>query len=100
MSEITYRTAICGEVKSYVYGGKNCDEHENYIETSSDGDMNSEQMDNFGFDSFRFPAGTKFIIQVPVCPNTECNLDAEFQNKDGKCECGFDWKDWAEKKYS
>ncbi len=100
MSETQYRTTVWGEVKAYVYSGDNCDQHERYIEASAEGDMSSEQMDAFGFDASRFPAGTKFRIEVPVCPNVDCGLDAEFQDADGKCECGFDWKNWSEEKYS
>lgn len=98
--EIKYNQALWGEVKVDCYVGEKCDEHERYIECFCDGDMDSESSSDFCFDSKRWPAGTRLQILVPECPNDECDLDAEFQNADGKCECGFDWKEWEAYQYS
>ncbi|EGQ7854350.1 hypothetical protein IBP95_003863 [Vibrio vulnificus] len=100
MKQMQYKAVVWGQVKANVYAGENCDQHERYIEAFADGDMDSANIKAFGFSASRFPAGTKFVIQVPVCPNEQCHLDAEFQSAEGKCECGFDWKNWTENKYS
>lgn len=98
MAEIEYNVVASGEVKVDVYGGDKCDEHTPYIEAQHDGDMESERLDEFSFNAKRWPAGTKILVQVPQCP--ECETDAELQDEQCKCECGFDWKIWAEERYS
>ena len=99
MSEINYNTTAWGEVKVDVYAGENCDQHRPYIEACCEGDMDSEQMDDFSFDAKRWPPGTKIRIEVPCCP--KCEHDAEFADENGICQCGeFDWKNWAEEQYS
>ncbi|MDE1493237.1 hypothetical protein [Xenorhabdus bovienii] len=98
ISDITYKTASWGEVKVDIYSGKNSDERRSFIEVFCDGDMESETIDEINFDSNRWPVGTKIRIEIPCCP--ECGLDAEFQDEEGACECGFDWRNWAEEQYS
>ncbi|CDG88104.1 hypothetical protein [Xenorhabdus bovienii] len=98
ISDITYKTASWGEVKADIYSGKNSDEHKPFIEISCDGDMESDTAEEITFDVKRWPVGTKITVEVPCCPT--CGLDAEFQNEEGKCECGFDWRNWAEEQYS
>ncbi|WP_289992113.1 hypothetical protein [Photorhabdus laumondii] len=98
ISKISYKTTAWGEVKADVYSGEKCDEHKPFIEMFCDGDMESDTTNEITFDSKRWPVGTKIRIEVPCCP--ECNFDAEFQDESGKCECGFDWKNWAEGQYS
>lgn len=93
-----YNVVATGEVKVDVYCGDSCQEHTPYIETQCEGDMASEQMSDFSFDAKRWPAGTKILVQVPQCP--KCEMDAEYQDEHKKCECGFDWKVWAEEQYS
>ncbi|WP_416778178.1 hypothetical protein ACNFJN_08285 [Xenorhabdus budapestensis] len=96
ISDITYKIASWGEVKADVYS-EICDEHK-FIEISCDGDMESDTAEKITFDVKRWPVGTKITVSVPCCPT--CGLDAEFQDSAGKCECGFDWRDWAEEQYS
>ncbi len=99
--EIEYNVVAGAEVKADVYCGKNCDQHEAYIEAWCEGDMGSTTMKEISFDSKRWPVGTKIKVEVPCCPNPDCNADAELKDKDGKCsECGFDWVRWAEEQYS
>lgn len=101
MSETIVYAVSWGVVKANVYAGDNCDQHEPYIEMYCEGDMESSgPMNEICFDKNRWPVGTKITFHVPCCPNPECDLDAEFQDEHGKCECGFDWKNWAEEKYS
>ncbi|EMT5674089.1 hypothetical protein [Morganella morganii] len=98
MSETTYKAASWGEVKADVYSGESCNEHRPFIEMLCDGDMESCIEDEVTFRASRWPVGTKITVEVPCCPT--CGLDAEYQDKAGRCECGFDWKEWAENKYS
>ena len=95
---MNYNITASGEVKVDIYCGENCDQHEHYIEAQCEGDMDSEKMEDFSFDAKRWPAGTRILIQVPLCP--DCEMDAEYQDDEGKCECGFDWKYWIECEYS
>jgi len=97
--DMDYKTVAWGEVKANVYAGDNCEQHEPYIEMSHEADMGSSgPMDDLTFDKKRWPVGTKITIEVPSCP--DCHLDAEYQGENGKCECGFDWKNWADEQYS
>ena len=101
MSEIEYNVVSGAEVKADVYGGDSGNEHVPYIESWCEGDMDTETNKDISFDSKRWPVGTKLTVQVPMCPNPDCYVDAESQDEEGKCsECGFDWKNWAEEQYS
>lgn len=93
-----YNIIAGAEIKADVYCGDNCDQHEPYIEAWCEGDMDTTKEEVIVFDVKRWPVGTKIQVQVPCCPN--CHLDAEHQNDEGECECGFDWKNWAEEQYS
>jgi hypothetical protein len=93
MAERVYNTSAWGEVKADVY-----DDHKPYIEMSCEGDMGSTREDDVNIDSKRWPPGTKILIETPCCP--ECETDAELADDNGKCECGLDWKIWAEEQYS
>lgn len=101
MSKQDYNVVAGGEVKADVYCGDSCDQHEPYIEAWCEGDLGSERMTALSFDSGRWPVGTKIQVLVPQCPGEDCHVDAEQQDESGKCtECGFDWKEWAERQYS
>ena len=83
------------ELKLDCYQGNNCDETEPYWRTYAEGDkegMDSNFKESLELSPEAFPAGTKIIVSIPVCP--ECEMDCEL------CDCGFDWKGWAENKYS
>lgn len=95
-----YKTTSWGEVKVNVYAGENFDQHERYVSICTEGDQEPFEGKEAEFSSKRWPAGTKITVEVPECPNPDCYLDAEFQNDQGKCECGFDWKNWADEQYS
>ncbi|WP_347361436.1 hypothetical protein [Vibrio vulnificus] len=101
MKEIKYNIISGCEVKAYVYAGDKCDQHEPYLEAWCEGDMDTERSQVLSFNSKRWPVGTKLQVMVPVCPTEDCHVDAESQDENGKCtECGFDWKNWAEERYS
>lgn len=88
-----YKVILSGEMKVDYY-----DENESkYIESTFEGDMASERMTSLIIDPRRWPTGTKIKIEVPCCPN--CGVDAEYQSLPF-CECGFDWRQWAENEYS
>lgn len=88
-----YHEIMRAEVKVDVYDGSTCDQHRKYWNAYGDGD---KQDDNFGEDIKLtlegFPPGTKISITVPCCP--ECGVQSDM------CDCGFDWKKWAEEQYS
>lgn len=93
MLDIDYKIISGAEIKADVYCGENCDQHEPYIETWCEGDMDSDTAKEISFDCKRWPVGTKLFVHVPCCPNPDCHVDAEMQDENGKCtECGFDWK--------
>ncbi|KZN58914.1 hypothetical protein N473_26215 [Pseudoalteromonas luteoviolacea CPMOR-1] len=99
MSDIEYDTSAWGEVKADIYAGEPCgSKHEKYIEMSCRDDMGSVNEKDIIICSSIWPVGTKISIEIPLCP--ECETDAKLQDKAGKCECGFDWKTWAEEQYS
>ncbi|EGQ7810338.1 hypothetical protein I6Y99_004381 [Vibrio parahaemolyticus] len=101
MKDIEYNVISGVEVKADVYAGENGDQHESYLESWCEGDMDTSTSKEFSFDSKRWPVGTKLQVMVPMCPGEDCHVDADHQDKNGKCtECGFDWKVWAEEQYS
>lgn len=38
-----------------------------------------------------YPAGTRVLVLVPMCP--ECCMTQD------TCDCGFDWTDWIDDRY-
>ena len=81
------------ELKVDVYAGEKCDEHRKYWNAYATGDMQDEDFSEpIELALEQFPPGTKITITVPCCPDCE-----EIQET---CDCGFDWKKWAEEQYS
>lgn len=80
------------EMKPDVYGGDNFETHIPRWECSFKGDMELEFIRELELSAEGFVSGTRVIIQEPVCP--ECEMTASI------CNCGFDWKAWAENEYS
>lgn len=93
-TEVNYDVTAWGEVKADIYAGE---QHEKFIEMSCQGDMESTDENEIHICSSRWPVGTKIKIETPLCPT--CETDAELQDENGKCECGFDWRVWAEEQY-
>ncbi|MFA5324448.1 MAG: hypothetical protein WC373_17360, partial [Smithella sp.] len=76
-----------------IYGGKNCDEHIPQWRVYAEGDMDHDVMlEPLVLRPDAFPPGTQIIISEPFCP--DCGM------RHNECCCGFDWKAWAEEKYS
>jgi hypothetical protein len=97
MDKAEYITVMWAEQKPNCYGGKEFNEHIPMWDAYFEGDKDSEHSeDNLILDPKLFPAGTKIIIQEPICP--KCEMSASLCIEIG--ECDFDWKEWAEDKYS
>ena len=84
-----------------VYDGPECDQHRPRWVGSAEGDMDGdgEISDVLELVARTFPPGTKVAVSVPVCPDCETPADAHSDQTD-KCECGFDWKEWATNEFS
>ena len=99
--KLKYREVMWAEQAPDVYDGPNCDQHRPDWRTNEDG---SGEVDTGGQDILElaastFPAGTKVVISVPLCPT--CGDSADLgHHMGGKCDCGFDWKAWANDEYS
>jgi hypothetical protein len=94
MGELKYATVMRAEQEPDVYDGENCNEHRHRWETYCEGDKDSDGVDGpLTLDPKQFMPGTRVIVQVPCCPNPECGLPCEV------CDCGFDWKAWADNEY-
>lgn len=96
-----YIETMWAEQAPDVYDGPNCDQQRPDWRGSAMGDKDGTQ-ESIGnlieLKADTFPAGTKVVISVPICP--ECEESSDLANKDGKCDCGFDWKEWAGAEYS
>ena len=100
MKELEYKAIAWIEMKPDVYSGDNLDEVKAQWSSYFDGDKDGESgMETFDLVASRYPAGTKITIEVPMCPEEDCELDAEWA-KNGICPCGFDWNEWVEGEYS
>lgn len=92
---LNYVEIMRAEQKPDVYAGPNCDEHKARWWIHADGDMDSEHVDRFALSAADFPPGTKVVVTVPCCPlcgsNAELCVDSD---------CCFDWKEWANGRYS
>ncbi len=95
------------EVKTDVYDGKNCDEHRNYFEGHTEGDMGSETISgDITIELSTLPAGSVISIEHPECP--ECletpemifNQNSRVTGFKDICECGYNWKEFRENEYS
>ncbi|MGZ4953561.1 MAG: hypothetical protein ACXV8Q_00495 [Methylobacter sp.] len=90
---INRKTILRAELKVDCYDGEKCDQHKKYWETYADGDMSSDtSSEPLVLDITQFPPGTKIQVSIPLCP--KCTVDVEM------CECGYDWKQWAEEMYA
>ncbi len=90
-----YQKIARAEMTPDAYGGKNFDEHIPHWY----GSFYDEEIDELGsieLISKNFPAGTIVTIEIPECP--KCHLGVELCKELG--ECDFDWKKWADLKYS
>ncbi|WIX32530.1 hypothetical protein QO259_17225 [Salinicola sp. JS01] len=97
MADIRYQETMWAEMKPDIYGGESCDQHVPAWECKAEGDMDVERgLKDIEFSASAFPPGTKIVVSLPCCP--DCGLDAGF-SQNGACECGFDWKAWAEERY-
>lgn len=90
------------EQAPFTYGGESCDEHEPRWYGYAVGDKDSDSSDEVLMLAKHFPPGTVVRVEEPLCP--ECGepgsmaLDYE-TGKMRNCQCGFDWREWAEVRY-
>lgn len=96
---VSYELTMWAAMEPNVYAGESCDEHAPRWHAHAEGNRESEHLSIITLDSKTFPAGTKVSIEVPCCP--ECGISADFAHAQNTqlCECGFDWKAWAEDQY-
>jgi hypothetical protein len=88
-----------------VYDGPNCDQFRPDWRTN---ELGSGEVDTGGqgileLDAKNFPAGTKIVISVPLCPDCEESSDLahyKVPGEPGKCDCGFDWNEWTSIEFS
>lgn len=102
MSEPKYRVFMWGEMKPYCYDGPDCDQIRPQWSTYCDGDKEGESgLEELEMKAAQFPAGTKITIEIPMCPNPDCELDSDFAYyQDNICDCGFDWNEWTLNRYN
>jgi len=106
--EIEYHQVMGAEVAPNLYGGKNCNQEIPMWTCVAEGDKDEERgfLKNITLSARTFPAGTKVIIEEPICPNCRSLRYMKFPvPKRGSlfidvCECGFDWKLWVKNRYS
>ena len=90
------------EMQPDCYGGKNFDEHIPQWWGYCDGDKQDDTTrQSIVFDPKDYPPGTKIVVTSPVCPKCdEVYENCMVRGYGGPNECDFDWKKWAEGKYS
>lgn len=92
MKKLEYLQVGCAEMSPDIYGGEDCNEHIAQWKAYFDGDKDSGFVDVIKLDSAHFPAGTRIVVSMPMCP--DCNETQE------TCQCGFDWMEWIEDNYA
>ena len=101
---IQYSGEFYAEMKPDVYGGPNFDQHIPDWEAWAEGDKDSPG--SMGPELVMYakvwPPGTKITVEVPCCPS--CGMPASINSStmamNEFCICGFNWKEWAEDRYS
>ena len=90
------------EMKPDVYGGKDFDEHIPMWNGYADGDKQDDTTRQpLVFDPKDYPPGTKIVVKEPVCPKCgEVFENCMVRGCGGGNDCDFDWKEWAEDRYS
>ena len=87
-----YSVIMTAERRDDVYAGPLCQDHEPQWWVHAHGDKSDEvSQAPIIFDCKLFPAGTLITVEIPVCPLCECDVQM--------CDCGYDWKTWAEQTY-
>lgn len=99
--KIQYQEAMWAEQKPDCYDGPTFDQLKGEWSCYCDGDKQGEDgLEELGLKASTFPYGTKVVVSFPICPTSDCDLNAGFANDDGKCQCGFDWNEWAYGQYA
>lgn len=87
-----FRVVMGAEMTPDCEGGEKFDEKIPLWKTWAEGDFGYIKEPEFSINAKNFPAGTKILIKVPLCP--DCEEDADM------CKCGFDWNAWIDYNYS
>ncbi len=104
MTEIEYRTreTMRATQAPDVYGGADCAQHNPRWIGSAEGDMDGDGP--VGVDGVlmlnakTFPPGTRVTVREPECPH--CHMVPSWTDGRWECECSFDWRAFAEDKFS
>lgn len=111
MKPLEYEVVMWAELWPDVYDGPNCDQASPQWKAGAEGDKGDDDLssDPLVLEPRTFPPGTKVVVSVPICPECDLTIDYfgfnppmtdEDEWKVGKCDCGFDWKDWMDGEYS
>lgn len=101
--KIKYRQIGGAEMHPDLYHGGNCDEVKPLWNGWMEGDKQGEEgLEDICYPAKPFPPGTKIVISVPKCPKcgTAAENTAVCGGFIGDVACDFDWKNWAEERYS
>lgn len=97
MKKLKYVTVMNAEQSPDCYAGKDANEHIPLWKSYADGDMDSlHSNEDLVLNPKQFPAGTRVIVQEPVCP--KCGMVASCCIAVKKCN--FDWKKWADLEFA
>ena len=102
-SELKYVEIMWAEQKPDCYDGPDCDQLRPEFELTGDDKGGAETADHVHLLPRMFPPGTRLVVSVPICPNCEDQSDLYLDGHSGKmdkCQCGFDWENWAVGQYS
>lgn len=98
-----YRETMRAEHAPDVYGGPACDQHLPRWVGSAEGDRDGPGPigEELVFDAKVFPPGTLVKVFEPVCPHChEVPVLMPELSSGWKCGCDFNWKDWADDRFS
>ena len=99
MSEIEMADYMWAEQQPDCYAGETCDQQKARWYFSAVGDKDSSHdSDPIVLDPSNFPPGTKVVVSLPSCPDCGSPI-MSLGTPAEPCECGFDWKEWADGMY-
>jgi hypothetical protein len=108
---VEYQPIMTAEVKVDCYSGETCDKQRKYFDMYCDGDMEGGESDQkqIIIDLGQLPPGALVVVNYPRCPSCGQPREDSMEFVDGvykiighhdKCDCGFNWIEWAESKYA
>lgn len=102
---LEHHETMWAEMQPNMYGGETCDQPVPQWRGYTLDDKEDEGgMEKLELAARTFPPGTLVTITVPLCPQCkQWTADYALNQQTGemgKCECGFDWPNWAGEEYS